>query len=153
MMVFVFDQALAAFRFHAEVWLSYAQYELGQQPPRVAEARAILKEAIDLIPNVSFLRIALAELEEVHGGADAARDLLRTSFEKLPSALTFSVYQRFIRRTDGMNAARKLFSETFSLRADKTLGTEVRTFISSFFRIHSHQYTFFFCRYTWLMHN
>jgi hypothetical protein len=126
MMKFVYGQCICAFFFNPEVWMSFAQYLLHSKG--VSDARAVYREAIDAIPNIVSLRIALAELEEAHGSKDNARLTLRNAFEKLPSAFTFASLQRFVRRKDGTSAARKVFSETMPLRKNPTkesLGLEV----------------------------
>lgn len=103
-----------------------ARYEQTASPPRILEARQLLREGINSAPTVASLRFALAELEEtLAGGVEAAKDVLRTAFESIPCALTFSVLQRFIRRKEGVAAARKLFSDTAPLRTNQTLGYEV----------------------------
>jgi hypothetical protein len=52
------------------------------------------------------------------GALDAAKEVLRVTFEQNPSGATFSMFQRFIRRTLGIAAARRMFSETHSMRAN-----------------------------------
>lgn len=53
----------------------------------------------------------------VPGNMDAAKEVLRVTFEQNPSGATFSMFQRFIRRTLGIAAARRMFSETNAMRA------------------------------------
>ena len=89
------------------------------------QARTVYRNAIDTIPSIAYLRIALSELEESQKKVSDAKETLRLAFEKIPSGLTFAVYQRFLRRYEGMDEARKLFSETHFLRSDHTLGMEV----------------------------
>ena len=128
MMQLVFEQCLCSFLRHPEVWLSYGQYQL--QNVGVPEARAVYREAIDVIPDVIALRIALAELEECNGNKDAAKLTLRQAFERIPTAFTFAAYQRFVRRCEGISAARKVFSETLPIRKDpanERLAIEVRS--------------------------
>jgi hypothetical protein len=61
------------------------------------------------------------------GAMDAAKEVLRVTFEQNPSGATFSMFQRFIRRTLGIAAARRMFSETHSMRANNPkLSLEVR---------------------------
>ena len=123
MMLLVYDQCLCCLRHHPEVWLGLARYQL--KASGVSEARIVYKEAIEVIPTVYMLRLALAELEECQGNIDSARDILRLAFQQLPSAWSFSIYQRFVRRHDGLTSARRCFSDTFPLRVDKSLGYEV----------------------------
>jgi cleavage stimulation factor subunit 3 len=97
----VFDQFIACFRLHPEVWIELSKLEQQQTPPYIAEARNALKEGIELIPDVAMIRIALAEFEENQGAHEAARDVYRGAFEAIPSALTFTCFQRYVRRREG----------------------------------------------------
>lgn len=97
----------------------------GTEAGGLAEAKAVLREALDCNAQVASLRIALAELEEEGGDVDAAKDTLRAAFAAMPSGFTFSVMQRLVRRTEGIVAARKCFSDTMSLRCDGSLDHEV----------------------------
>lgn len=123
MMKMIYDQCLSCFMFHPEVWMSMALYE--EKYGTLADVRAVYREAIETIRNIAFLRIALADLEELDGNLETARDVFRQAFEKVPCPLTFSLYQRFIRRHDGVNATRKLFSEALQQRADSTIGVGI----------------------------
>lgn len=123
MMKMVFEMCLCSFRHHAEVWLSYADFAVKREDH--SYARKILLDAIETIPGVSILRFASAEILELEGNTDAARHTLKQAYEQIPSGLTFSVFQRFIRRHDGFIAARKLFSETQHLRQEKRVGFDI----------------------------
>lgn len=123
MMKMVFEMCLCSFRHHAEVWLSYADFAV--EGNDTSSARKILGDAIETIPGVSVLRFSLAEILEVEGNIDTARHTLKQAYEQIPSGLTFSVFQRFIRRHDGFIAARKLFSETQHLRQEKRVGFDI----------------------------
>jgi tetratricopeptide (TPR) repeat protein len=134
----IFDRVLCCHRHHPEVWLSLARFELSaasdatpagatkQDAGSTGEAKAILREALGCNPQVASLRVALAELEEESGDLEAAKDTLRTAFNAMPSGFTFSVLQRLVRRTEGIVAARRCFSDTMSLRCDGSLDHEVR---------------------------
>lgn len=134
MLHFAYSRCLCCFRFHPEVWLSFAQLEFNEFGS-ANESRIILLQAVEAMPEVAVLRIALAEYEErlggeaVHGsaaqGLSSARGILKTAFDNLPSAYTFSVYQRFIRRCDGKQAARRVFTDTFRLRQERRLGLDI----------------------------
>lgn len=119
----VFQQCLTCFLHHAEVWLAFARFEQqiesGAPGSTFGVTRGLLLEAIEANPSVSLLRIALAELEESSGGTDVAKEVLRDMFQSMPSGFTFSLYQRFVRRTLGLQAARRLFSETAALRLSR----------------------------------
>ena len=135
MLHLAYRRCLCCFRFHPEVWLSFAQLEYNEFGS-ASEARAILLQAVDAMPEVAVLRIALAEFEErlgaeaVQGGSAAqgllsARNVLKTAFDTLPSAYTFSVFQRFVRRCEGLQAARRVFTDTWRLRQDRRLGLDI----------------------------
>ncbi|CAE7535359.1 CSTF77, partial [Symbiodinium microadriaticum] len=123
MLRMVFDMCLGCFYLHPEVWISLYRYVLSTAGP--ADARAVLKDALAVIPQVPTPWFVMAEFEEQHGSLAAAVGVLRTAFETVPCAFTFAALQRLIRRKDGKIAARKLFSETKGLRSDNTLGYEV----------------------------
>jgi hypothetical protein len=128
MMHLIYDQCLCCLLFYPEIWMSLAKFELGQKPSCVSDARVVLRESIEVIPESALLRVTLAELEEMHGGMkglDTAREVLKFAFESIPCPFTFAAFQRFVRRVDGITAARKLFSETLPLRAHKIFGYEL----------------------------
>jgi hypothetical protein len=144
----VYDKCLCCFRLHPEVWLSMARYEL-TIPNGVVQARAVLKEALTTLPQVpssslhslthfspsltpqsTILWLELSELEERFNGVDAAAEVLRNAFDQVPSAFSFALLQRVIRRRDGKSAARKVFAETIALRHEGVLGFEVRDSLS-----------------------
>ncbi len=104
MMLMLFDQCLCCFLFHPEVWISLAKFTTGY-----TEISAVYKSAIEIIPNSVYLRIALSEHEEINNKLNDAKETLKVAFEKMPSAVTFSVYQKFVRRHESIDAARKLF--------------------------------------------
>ena len=117
------DVSPALFRHHAEVWLSYSDFIVKNKD--YSSARKILADSIEVIPGVSILRFALAEIQELEGHVDSARHTLEQAYEQIPSGLTFAAFQRFIRRHDGFIAARKLFSRTLHLRQEKRVGFEI----------------------------
>ena len=124
----IYDQCLCCLRLHPEVWMGLARFEAAQTSgvdDRINEARNVYREAIEIIPNVSFLHISYAEFEEINKNIDTAREILRSFFDKMPSAFTFAVYQRFVRRHDGLLAARKLFNDTLPQRLDNNFGFEI----------------------------
>jgi hypothetical protein len=122
MLDMVFDRFLCCFLFHPEAWIMYSKYRLLYYG--IVEARNTMKEAVLIIPKVPCLWLAFSELEEKNGDVDSAVDILRTNFEQNPSAFTFMLLQKLIRRKDGKIAARKLFSDTIILRNDGILGLE-----------------------------
>ncbi len=126
-----FEQCLAALGRHPEIWLAYAKFwafdsasptDVGGKAALVSAAQEIYARAIEEIPHSVLLRLASAELEETEGSPTAARRLYERAFRDLPGATTFSAYQRYLRRTMGMLAARRLFTEAVAERDDKKQG-------------------------------
>ena len=66
---------------------------------------------MEVIPWSELLRVANADMEEQHGTLENARELLRASFASMSTSFVFSAYQAFLRRNDGIVAARRAFSE------------------------------------------
>lgn len=142
----LYEQCLNFFRLHPEVWLAYGSYALStgdvysaENAPaanaatglsadagsELASAREVYTRSLEAIPTSSLLRLAYAEAEEVNGSMTAATRQYKEAFTKLPSAATFSAYQRHLRRTVGMLAARRLFTEAIHERNDKKHGFHI----------------------------
>lgn len=113
-MIMIFDQSLCVLQHFAEIWLSYSDYL--SKIKGADSAKTLLQEAVVILPQVASISIAIAELDEREGQIDAARTILNQLFTSQPSAFSFSVLQRFIRRVDGIDAARKLFESTHTAR-------------------------------------
>ena len=125
-MKLIYEQCLCCMLHHPEVWMGYAR--LQQEAGGATVARQVYQEAIETVPDIVALRVALAELEEAEGNNDAAKAALKAAFDKLPSAFTFATLQRFVRRKESIAAARKVFTDTLLLRRDpanETLGLEL----------------------------
>jgi len=145
----LYEQCLNFFRLHPEVWLAYGAFALAPETQAqadsssealaadskstvagftanagsgIASAREIYARSLEAIPTSSLLRLAFAEAEAVQGSISAASRLFKEAFAKLPSAATFSAYQRHLRRTVGMLAARRLFTDAIHERNDKKHG-------------------------------
>lgn len=73
----------------------------------------VFQRALKALPDSEVLRYAYAELEECRGGIQASKkiyeNLLRNS--STATALGYIQFLRFIRRTEGVEAARKFFTE------------------------------------------
>ena len=115
----VYQQCLCCFYHNPEVWLSFAKFEeqLGSTTADHSAVRSILLQAIDAIPDSAVLRSRLGELEEHLSNVNAAGEVYRKMFEHFCDGLSFTLYQRFLHRNIGVIAARRLFSETWELRA------------------------------------
>ena len=105
----LYDRCLCCFRHHPEVWVSLAQFE--QRSRGVSEARGVFREAMEVLPGSEMLRVANADLEEEYGALENAKELLRTAFAAAPASFIFAAYQSFLRRNEGVAAARRAFCE------------------------------------------
>lgn len=121
-MDFTFDKLLSNFFFYPEVWIMASKYQ--SQYYSKDDARNILNEGLNHIPNVPTLWMALAQFEEECGNYNSALDVLRGCFERNPSSFSFALLQQYVRRKEGKNAARRLFSDTVALREEGILGIE-----------------------------
>ena len=113
------------------------------------------ERAIEAIPDSVLLHLAYAELEESRGQSDHGVEVLKTFVENEPTTLgklcvlsfVFGglssndlvvctcvhgytghiIYQHYVRRTQGKEAARKVFSSTKDLRKKGVLTYHVST--------------------------
>lgn len=117
------QQCLTCFFRHAEVWMSFAHFELAQNEvnDRLDKVRTVLREGLIAIPGNTMLVMQLAEIEDLDGAFESSTRLYRDLFHHRPAGFTFAVYQRYIRKRLGLNAARRVFSETRPLRTSSDL--------------------------------
>lgn len=117
------QQCLNCFFRHAEVWMSFAHFELAQNEAddRLDKVRSVLREGLIAIPGNTMLVMQLAEIEDLDGAFESSTRLYRDLFHHRPAGFTFAVYQRYIRKRLGVKAARRVFSETRPLRASSDL--------------------------------
>mmetsp|Transcript_5450 Transcript_5450/g.7210 ORF Transcript_5450/g.7210 Transcript_5450/m.7210 type:complete len:693 (+) Transcript_5450:163-2241(+) len=114
---FVYTQALSVLQFYPEIWYDFSMFEASGNDPMSAEA--VFDRALSTLPYCMLLSFAACDTYERHGNFNKARNiyegLLKTvakdespnKGERLTSV--YVQYQRFLRRVDGINAARQLF--------------------------------------------
>lgn len=123
-MQMIYEQFLCCFRHHTEAWMSYINFVCSFSGD--VNYRELYKEAMSANPTTALLRVAAAEKEELMGDIEAAKGILSQAYEEIPSGFTFSILQRLVRRTEGVKAARKLFSDSYPTRLKSPkLGIEV----------------------------
>jgi len=88
----------------------------GDNSTPIDRAKHILSLAITINPSVIYLRVALAELQELSHDISASQAQYQQLFDTFPHGITFTWYQRFVYRHVGILAARILFKNTFWLR-------------------------------------
>lgn len=111
----IFEQCLACFYYHPEIWLAYAYFEK-QINGDLDSAKLILKRSIAVFPNSILFPLYLSEVLEEEGKIEDTHTLIKALFERTKDRFTFSLYQRFLYRHFGLSAARLLFSSTFEFR-------------------------------------
>jgi tetratricopeptide (TPR) repeat protein len=119
-----YAQCLCCLRHFPEIWYDVAQFE--EESGDLDRAAATYVEAVGVLPKGELLRVAQADLEEARGHLKEARELWGSYLEAFSSStFAHTLYQRFVRRTEGKNAARKAFSNTLALRKAGKLGYQI----------------------------
>lgn len=108
---FTYEQCLMYLYHYPDIWYDYATWHV--RNGSVDSAIKVFQRALKALPDSEVLRYAYAELEECRGGIQASKkiyeNLLRNS--STATALGYIQFLRFIRRTEGVEAARKFFTE------------------------------------------
>lgn len=108
---FTYEQCLMYLYHYPDIWYDYATWHA--RNGSVDSAIRVFQRALKALPDSEVLRYAYAELEECRGGIQASKkiyeNLLRNS--STATALGYIQFLRFIRRTEGVEAARKFFTE------------------------------------------
>ncbi|GBG61269.1 hypothetical protein CBR_g19801 [Chara braunii] len=106
---FTYEQCLMYLYHYPDMWYNYAtwQAEQGQHDPAVR----VFQRALMALPDSAVLHYAFAEYQESNGNVRDARSvydaLIRN--DAAANALAYIQFMRFIRRTEGVDAARKVF--------------------------------------------
>ncbi|KAL3651794.1 Cleavage stimulation factor subunit 77 [Castilleja foliolosa] len=109
---FAYEQCLMYLYHYADVWYDYATWHAKGGSRDLAIK--VFQRALKALPDSEMLRYAYAELEESHGTAEACQAAKKV-YESLvgdgvnATALSHIQFIRFIRRTEGVEAARKHF--------------------------------------------
>lgn len=89
-------------------------------------AERIFRRALLVLPDCTLLHLAYAELLEArHGPEDPARarNLFVALVKKMPSSdMAWAMYERFVRRVEGVQSARQVFRLTRRARIAGELG-------------------------------
>ena len=142
--VLAYEQSLGYFIQFPDIWLDYASWHLGENGMGVEAAVSVLDRGREALPAALVLHFQVADLHEQSGNIDKARSIYEdiTSEESILAGededdeaeainndlktLAWIQYMRFVRRVDGIMAARKLF-----MRARKWTGLQWQAFVAS----------------------
>ncbi|KAL6144453.1 hypothetical protein ACLB2K_055146 [Fragaria x ananassa] len=111
--VLVYEQCLMYLCHYPDMWYDYAMWLVNSGS--VDAAVEVFKRALTALPESEMLKYAYAELEESRGGNQAAKkiyeSLLGDGGASTTSGLAQIQFLRFLRRTEGIEAARSYFLE------------------------------------------
>ncbi|KAL6140655.1 hypothetical protein ACLB2K_058953 [Fragaria x ananassa] len=111
--VLVYEQCLMYLCHYPDMWYDYAMWLV--KSGSVDAAVEVFKRALTALPESEMLKYAYAELEESRGGNQAAKkiyeSLLGDGGASTTSGLAQIQFLRFLRRTEGIEAARSYFLE------------------------------------------
>ncbi|GFP85456.1 cleavage stimulation factor subunit 77 [Phtheirospermum japonicum] len=106
---FAYEQCLMYLYHYPDIWYDYATWHAkgGSRDSAIK----VFQRALKALPDSEMLRYAYAELEESHGAAQAAKKVYESLVGDGVNATALSHIQfiRFLRRTEGVEAARKYF--------------------------------------------
>nr|GME15847.1 cleavage stimulation factor subunit 77 isoform X1 [Ipomoea batatas] len=107
--VFAYEQCLMYLYHYPDIWYDYATWHA--KCGSVDSAIKVYQRSLKALPDSEMLRYAYAELEESRGAIQAAKKVYESLMGDGTNATALSLIQfiRFLRRTEGVEAARKYF--------------------------------------------
>ncbi|KAG0620732.1 hypothetical protein M758_4G238800 [Ceratodon purpureus] len=108
---FTYEQCLMYLYHYPDIWYDYATWHA--QNGSLDSAAVIYQRALTALPDTAVLHYAYAEFEEARGGIKEAKAVYETLIKNdtTANALAYIQLMRFVRRTEGIEAARKIFME------------------------------------------
>ncbi|KAL3702271.1 hypothetical protein R1sor_020293 [Riccia sorocarpa] len=108
---FTYEQCLMYLYHYPDIWYDYATWHAENNSFEAAVA--VFGRALKALPDTSVLHYAYAEFEESRGSIEEAKKVYETLLQNdsTANALAYIQYMRFVRRTEGVEAARKVFLE------------------------------------------
>ncbi|KAM0883965.1 hypothetical protein ACQ4PT_031294 [Festuca glaucescens] len=112
---FTYEQCLMYLYHHPDVWYDYATWHA--KNGSTDSAIKIFQRAVKALPGSEVLKYAFAELEESIGAIQPAKTIYESLVAENASMTSLAHIQfiRFLRRTEGIEAARKYFLEARKL--------------------------------------
>lgn len=107
---FTYEQCLMYLYHYPDIWYDYATWHA--KSGSTDSAIKVFSRAIKALPDSEVLKYAYAELEESRGAIQPAKKVYESLFlgdGDSTTALSRIQYIRFLRRTEGVEAARKYF--------------------------------------------
>ncbi|XP_071729977.1 cleavage stimulation factor subunit 77 [Rutidosis leptorrhynchoides] len=109
---FTYEQCLMYLYHYPDIWFDYAKWHA--KSGSIDSAIKVYQRSLKALPDCALLRYAYAELEESRGAIQAAKKVYQSLLGDgaNTTALSHIQFIRFLRRTEGAEAARKYFLET-----------------------------------------
>ncbi|KAK3024538.1 hypothetical protein RJ639_043730 [Escallonia herrerae] len=106
---FTYEQCLMYLYHYPDIWYDYATWHA--KSGSIDAAIKVFNRAVKALPDSEMLRYAYAELEESRGAIQPAKKVYESLLGDGVNATSLSHIQfiRFLRRTEGVEAARKYF--------------------------------------------
>ncbi|KAL3843930.1 hypothetical protein ACJIZ3_001333 [Penstemon smallii] len=106
---FAYEQCLMYLYHYPDIWYDYATWH--EKSGSTDSATKVYQRALKALPDSEMLKYAYAELEESHGAIQAAKKVYECLLGDGVNATSLSHIQfiRFLRRNEGVEAARKYF--------------------------------------------
>ncbi|XP_031283340.1 cleavage stimulation factor subunit 77 isoform X1 [Pistacia vera] len=107
--IFTYEQCLMYLYHYPDIWYDYAIWHA--KSGSVDAAIKVFQRSLKALPDSEMLRYAFAELEESRGAIQAAKNLYESLLADGVNATALAHIQfiRFLRRNEGVEAARKYF--------------------------------------------
>ncbi|XP_044468694.1 cleavage stimulation factor subunit 77 isoform X1 [Mangifera indica] len=107
--IFTYEQCLMYLYHYPDIWYDYATWHA--KSGSIDSAIKVFQRSLKALPDSEMLRYAFAELEESRGAIPAAKKLYESLLvdDVNATALAHIQFIRFLRRTEGVEAARKYF--------------------------------------------
>ncbi|KAL5563013.1 hypothetical protein UlMin_032760 [Ulmus minor] len=109
--IFTYEQCLMYLYHYPDIWYEYATWHA--KSGSIDAAIKVFQRALKALPDSEMLRYAFAELEESRGAIQSAKKIYETLLGDGVNATALAHIQfiRFLRRTEGVEAARKYFND------------------------------------------
>ncbi|XP_077248941.1 tetratricopeptide repeat (TPR)-like superfamily protein [Tasmannia lanceolata] len=109
---FTYEQCLMYLYHYPDIWYDYATWHA--KSGSIDSAIKVFQRALKALPDSEVLRYAYAELEESRGAIQPAKKIYESLLANSvnATALAHIEFIRFLRRTEGVEAARKYFLDT-----------------------------------------